>query len=200
MLKVVHQEMVLMEQPIPTGDQLQPNRLSISYKNQGFTYIGVLIILAVMMTALGAATEVWHSVMQREKEQELLFVGHQFRDAIGEYYARSGNRFPPNLEALLESSNLGPKKVRFLRKLYIDPMTGNNKWGLVTGLDAKVTGVYSLSEEKPFKTSGFINADIELEKAETYADWKFVYIPKTQRQGLANGVVNGIVRPQPRVR
>lgn len=183
-----------MEQPTPIGDPITV------CKNQGFTYIGVLIIVAVMMMALGAASEIWHSVMQREKEQELLFIGHQFRTAIGKYYALSGSRYPPNLEALLESDNTGAKKARFLRKLYIDPMTGDNKWGLVTGLDAKVTGIYSLSEEKPFKTSGFIDADIELEKAKTYSDWKFVYIVKAPAQSLPSGNVNGIVRPTPRVR
>ena len=166
-------------------------------QQQGFTYIGVLVIMAVMMMALGAASEIWHSVMQREKEQELLFIGHQFRAAIGKYYAQSGNRYPANLEVLLESNDLGvtgagAKKSRFLRKLYQDPMTNESNWGLVVGPDKRVQGIYSLSEEKPFKTTGFINADADLELAKKYSDWKFVYVPKQKGQptgSAANGTL-----------
>lgn len=155
------------------------------YHLRGFTYIGVLVILAVMMMGLGAVSQVWHSVMQREKEQELLFIGHQFRAAIGQYYAQSGGRYPPNLEALLESSDFGvtdsgTKKIRFLRKIYHDPITNQSNWGLVTGPDKRVQGIYSLSEEKPFKTTGFMNADADLELAEKYLDWQFKYVPKAK--------------------
>ena len=166
-------------------------------QQRGFTYIGVLVILAVMMMALGAASEIWHSVMQREKEQELLFIGHQFRAAIGKYYAQSGNRYPASLEVLLESNDLGvtgagAKKSRFLRKLYQDPMTNESNWGLIAGPDKRVQGIYSLSEEKPFKTTGFINADADLELAKKYSDWKFVYVPKQKGQptgSAANGTL-----------
>jgi type II secretory pathway pseudopilin PulG len=191
--------MAQMERLTLIGNTMRPKN---SINQQGFTYIGVLIIVAVMMMALGAASEIWHTVMQREKEQELLFIGHQFRSAIGKYYAQSGSRYPPSLEALLESndqgvSGSGTKKARFLRKLYPDPITGEANWGLVTGPDKRVQGVYSLSEETPYKTTGFINADADLELAETYSDWKFVYKP-VKAQGSAGGTVNGIPRPTPR--
>lgn len=177
------------------GSAMQP---IIYYKNQGFTYIGVLVILAVMMMALGAASQIWHSVMQREKEQELLFIGHQFRAAIGQYYAQSGGRYPLNLAALLESNDLGvtgagAKKSRFLRKIYQDPMINVSNWGLVTGPDKSVQGVYSLSEEKPFKTTGFINADADFELAKKYSDWQFVFKP-IRSQSPSGGIVNGIER------
>ena len=187
-LKAAPQAMAQMERHILIGNAMRPK---IHYQQQGFTYIGVLVIVAVMMMALGAASQIWHSVMKREKEQELLFIGHQFRAAIGKYYAQSGGRYPPSLDALLESSDLGVKKVRFLRKLYKDPMTGESDWGLVVGADKKITGVYSLSEEKPYKTAGFINADAELELAKTYSDWKFVYMPKPRGQSTS-GTLNGI--------
>ncbi len=188
-----------MERLTLIGNTMQPKT---SINQQGFTYIGVLIIVAVMMMALGAASEIWHTVMQREKEQELLFIGHQYRAAIGRYYAQSGSRYPPTLEALLESndqgvSGSGAKKTRFLRKLYFDPITGEANWGLVTGPDQRVQGVYSLSEEAPYKKTGFINADADLELAETYSDWKFVYKP-VKAQGSSGGTVNGIPRPSPR--
>ena len=199
--------MALMVRRTLIGNAMQPKQAHSKQpynQQQGFTYIGVLVILAVMMMALGAASEIWHSVMQREKEQELLFIGHQFRAAIGKYYVQSGNRYPENLEALLESNDLGvtgagAKKSRFLRKLYQDPMTNESHWGLVAGPDKRVQGVYSLSEEKPFKTTGFINADADLELAKKYSDWKFVYKP-VRAQAASGGMVNGIARPEPRQR
>lgn len=216
MSKVAQQGMDQMEPPILIGDTRRPASF---HSQQGFTYIGVLVIMAVMLMVMGAASEVWHSVMQHEKEQQLLFVGHQFRAAIGKYYLQSGNKYPPSLDALLESTNQGGKKVRFLRKLYQDPMTGDTQWGLVTGLDAKITGVYSLSDEKPYKTTGFSDADTKFEGAEKYSDWKFAFIPKVIRPQNLPGApvspgatvnpgaaanrsapVNGVVSPVPRVR
>jgi type II secretory pathway pseudopilin PulG len=195
-LKAAQKAMVQMERRMPIGNN--------QFGQQGFTYIGVLVIVAVMMMALGAASQIWHTVMQREKEQELLFIGHQFRAAIGKYYAQSGGRYPASLESLLEANDLGvsgsgAKKSRFLRKLYKDPMTGESDWGLVAGADKKIIGIYSLSEEKPYKSTGFITADADLELAETYSDWKFVYVPKPRGQS-AGGLVNGIPRPEPRPR
>ena len=191
--------MVLMARRTLIGKVMLPkqaHQVKPNNKQQGFTYIGVLVILAVMMMALGAVSEIWHSVMQREKEQELLFIGHQFRAAIGKYYAQSGNRYPASLEVLLESNDIGvtgagAKKSRFLRKLYQDPMTSERNWGLVTGQDKKVQGIYSLSEERPFKTTGFTNADADLELAEKYSDWKFVYKP-LRAQAPSGGIVSGI--------
>ncbi len=195
--------MVLMAQLILNGNVAKSKGCLQRMKERGFTYIGVLIVMAVMLTAMGAASEVWHVVMQQEKEQELLFVGHQFRTAIAKYYLQSGNKYPPTLEALVESDDPSGKKVHFLRKLYMDPITGNNQWGLIVGKGAGLAGIYSLSEDKPYKTAGFSDADRNLEGAEKYSDWKFVYIPPVVRGQVGAGagaVVNGFVRPVPRTK
>jgi type II secretory pathway pseudopilin PulG len=184
-----------------SGNSTQPRVLLTSYKQRGFTYIGVLVILVVMMMVMGAASEVWHNVMKREKEQELLFIGHEFRTAISQYYVKFGNKYPPSLEALVETNDLSGKKAYFLRKLYLDPITGNTQWGVVVAKGAGLAGVYSLSEEKPLKVAGFPDADAAFESAEKYSDWKFVFVPRTPRaQGGTATVVNGVVRPQPRVK
>lgn len=196
--KAVRPVMAVMERHISIGENMGTPACAL--RNQkGFTYIGVLIVLAVMLVAMGSAAQVWHTVMQRENEQELLFIGHQFRKAIAQYYVKTGNRYPPSLEVLLESADMSGRRVHYLRKIYRDPMTGDNKWGLVLGLNAAVTGVYSLSREKPIKVSGFSDADAKFEKAETYSDWKFVFIPQPVGvQNLKGTVVNGIARPAPR--
>ena len=55
----------------------------------GFTYLALLIAVALIGIGLVAASEVWSQSRQREKEQELLFIGEQFRQAIGMYYERT---------------------------------------------------------------------------------------------------------------
>jgi type II secretory pathway pseudopilin PulG len=199
--KVARLEMDLMERPIPIGNM---RWLSMgAHQQRGFTFIGVLVIMAVMLIALGAVSQVWHVVMQQEKEQELLFIGHQFRTAIGKYYTQSGNKYPLNLETLLETNDRSGRKVHYLRKIYPDPMTGESQWGLVLAQGGGLAGVYSFSEDKPFKIAGFINADSLFESAEKYSDWKFVYRPTVIRAQVGIGVgtvINGFVRPLPRTK
>lgn len=189
-----------MVQPIRNGDVVKLIRPTHAHDQQGFTYIGVLVIMFVMLLALGAVSEVWHTVMQQEKEKELLFVGHQFRAAIAKYYLQSGKKYPSSLEVLVESDAQNAKKAHFLRKLYVDPITGDGQWGLVAGQNGGVAGVYSLSEDKPYKISGFTNADIKFEGADKYSDWKFVYMPTTERVLPAKGALaNGVVQSKPRM-
>src|SRR3982074_2070613 len=52
----------------------------------GFTYIGLLIAVVVLGIALSAVGTVWRTQAQREREQELLFIGHEFQRAIAAYY------------------------------------------------------------------------------------------------------------------
>ena len=83
--------------------------------------------------------------------------------------------FPQKLEDLL----LDPRQIgaqRYLRKIYRDPMTGQAEWALFVVSD-RITGVYSMSQETPLKSSNFRLADKAFEGAEKYGDWKFVYTP-----------------------
>jgi hypothetical protein len=59
---------------------------------------------------------------QRDKEQLLIDRGEQYKRAI-QLYVRKYSRFPPDVDALEKTQNL-----RFLRKQYVDPMTGKNEW------------------------------------------------------------------------
>jgi hypothetical protein len=63
-----------------------------------------------------------------------------------------------------------------LRRVYPDPITGSEKWGIVPSPDGGIAGVFSLSDERPLKVAGFVT-DKKFEDAERYADWKFVYTP-----------------------
>lgn len=151
----------------------------MSRPNQaGFTYLAALFLIVVMGVVLAAIGKMWGTAQQREKERELLFVGNQFRQAIGLYYQRSpgGQKtFPLKLEDLLLDSRQ-PGVQRYLRKIYRDPMTGQAEWAVFVVND-RITGVYSMSQETPLKSSNFRLADKKFEGAEKYGDWKFVYTP-----------------------
>src|SRR5262245_62344795 len=100
---------------------------------RGFTYLSLLIIVAITAGALAAAGAIHSQASQREKERELLFVGEQFRQAIALYYWRTpggAHQYPQSLEALLEDKRW-PVTQRYLRRIYRDPLTGTTDWGVV---------------------------------------------------------------------
>lgn len=146
----------------------------------GFTYLGLLLVIIVMGVILGSAMEVWHTSVQREKERELIFVGNQFRMAIGLYYL-SHAKYPHNLEDMLKDPQYAYTK-RYLRKLYRDPMTGSNEWGVVRGANGGIVGVHSLSEKAPIKIAGFGVTGNSFDGAVKYSEWVFAY---RQRQVIA---------------
>jgi len=137
----------------------------------GFTYIGLLILVAMMGIGLTLASELWQTAQKREKEQELLFVGNQFRRALAMYSA-VGTGSPRKLEELLKDPRI-PGVRRYLRKIYRDPITGGTEWGLVKGPGDIITGVYSLSNEEPIKQSEFSPVDQAFKGKKKYSEWVF---------------------------
>jgi type II secretory pathway pseudopilin PulG len=153
--------------------------MSAGRRQQGFTLAGALIVLAVAGAGMAAYGEIASHAAQREKEQELLFIGNQFRQAIGSYYERTPGavkQFPPNLEALLQDKRY-PMPQRHLRRVYSDPMTGKADWGTVPAPGGGIMGVYSLSETPPVKSGGFARRDQTFGDAQRYSDWQFTYVP-----------------------
>ncbi|MEN6585110.1 MAG: type II secretion system protein [Sulfuricella sp.] len=151
---------------------------------KGFTYIALLIFVAIMGVVLASVGEVWHMAAQREKERELLFVGDQFRRALNQYsrHASGGSgRYPMSLQDLLKDPRT-PATQRYLRKIYRDPITGSSEWGLVKGPSGEILGVYSLSEDEPIKKRNFRLADASFEDKMKYSDW--VFMSKVVRFGI----------------
>lgn len=145
----------------------------------GFAYIALLIVVAAMGAGLAALGTVWHSVQQRDKERELLFVGEQYRRAIERYYLATpgAGKYPASLEALLQDER-SPAIRRHLRKPYRDPLTNAREWGIVNAPEGGIMGVYSLSRETPLKRAHFpLSLGWDDGKA-SYAEWQFVYRPQ----------------------
>jgi type II secretory pathway pseudopilin PulG len=143
---------------------------------KGFTYIGLLIVISIAGIGMSTVGVVWQTEMRREREIELLHIGTEFREAISSYRdATPGGikQNPIKLEDLILDKRL-PIIKRHLRKLYHDPITNSNKWGLVKEQGA-IVGVYSLSQLQPIKTSGFPPEYEVFGEAGTYQDWQFKY-------------------------
>ena len=156
-------------------------------RDAGFTYVGLLLAIVFFgMGSVGVA-RVLASSERGDRERELLFVGAQFRAAIGAYYSSGpgGSRYPESLEQLLADPRF-PTVVRHLRRIYPDPVSGKIEWGLVMAPQGGIMGVFSLSEREPMKRAHFEPPNQALNDAvllaETgdghrysYRDWQFVH-------------------------
>lgn len=153
----------------------------VSYRlhNSGFTYVGILILIAIIGLASAATIQVGSVLQRREAEQELLEIGMEFLNALTSYANASPPgqlRAPKTLQELLKDPR-SPQPKRHLRKLYSDPLTGKEEWGIVNSPDgAGIIGVYSLSEASPIKIGNFDVAFKGFEDKKSYRDWKFIAV------------------------
>jgi len=146
----------------------------------GFTFLWLLFLIAGLGVGMAAVGTLWHTAAQREKEKQLLFVGNEYRRAIESFLkiplpAGQQARLPQSLDELL----LDPRfqhTVRHLRRLYTDPITGNNEWGLLKDAKGGIGGVFSLSELTPFKKQNFPSAYEDFVDKSEYRQWVFATI------------------------
>jgi general secretion pathway protein G len=116
-----------------------PKNIS-SPKTRGFTLIELIVATAILVILTGMALPLARVTIKREREHELRRDLWEVRDAIdrskdaadrGAFQTKVGTEgYPPDLETLVNGLDVGGKKVRFLRRIPVDPMTGTNEWGL----------------------------------------------------------------------
>lgn len=92
---------------------------------EGFLLIAVLFLLALLLFALATAAPRVTQDLRRDREQETIHRGMQYARAIQLYYRKFGH-YPVSIDELLSSNNM-----RFLRRKYVDPMTGKDDWRLI---------------------------------------------------------------------
>ena len=153
----------------------------------GFTYVGLLIAVVILGVSLSAVGTVWRTQAQREREQELLFIGREFQAAIAAYYRSNAGglrQFPQDINDLLEDKRW-PEPKHHLRRLYADPMTGAQDWTILRIDTLGITGVASSSKALPLKKAGFPVDEEAFKDATCYCDWKFEYVPRSVRRRVA---------------
>ena len=145
-------------------------------RQQGFTYLGLVILLAIMGLVGAAALKVDALLARAAAEQELLEAGAAFSAALDSYAAATPQgqpTQPPTLQDLLKDNRF-PTIRRHLRKIFVDPISGKADWGITyVGDKVGVIGVYSLSQGQPLKLANFDERFQNFENKTHYADWKF---------------------------
>lgn len=106
----------------------------------GLTLVELIVTVAILSILASAALPLTRFTVKREKERELRYDLWEMRDAIDHYKdaAERGGiqtkvdsfNYPPDLQTLVDGVDIQGKKVRFLRKIPVDPMTGNTDWGM----------------------------------------------------------------------
>jgi type II secretory pathway pseudopilin PulG len=99
----------------------------------GFTLVLVVLLVALVLIALAVAAPVVAKDLERQREVEAEHRGEEYVRAIRLYY-RKFHTYPPSMEALEGTNN-----VRFLRKRYIDPLTGKDDWRIIHVGENKTT-------------------------------------------------------------
>lgn len=155
--------------------------LSARYQlgTKGFTYISLLILIAMIAIATTATVSVADLVRRRAAEEDLLYVGKQYIKAIMEYElytpANHPSRAPSRLEDLLKDPRQAGVK-RYLRQLYPDPITGKLDWQLIPAPGGGIMGIKSASCAPTIKRS-FSSGDwMYLDGKRRYCDWIFSYV------------------------
>jgi type II secretory pathway pseudopilin PulG len=138
-------------------------------------------MVAVLMIAL---TRWWQAEARREKERELLWVGSQFRTALAGYAAATPagtSPRPTTLAELLRDERDGTVR-RHLRRMYVDPLTASDAWGIVRAEDGTVLAVHSRSETRPLDANGSSPRFHRFAGTTRYSEWQFGVLPVPPRQ------------------
>jgi len=106
----------------------------------GFTLLELIIATAILLILSTMAVPMARLTIKREKERRLRADLWEMRDAVDRYKMDADRNafqtkvdsqgYPPDLETLVKGVDVQGKKIRYLRKVPIDPMTGTNEWGL----------------------------------------------------------------------
>ncbi len=141
-------------------------------QGRGFSFIELLVVTSIILVLAGAAMPLARITIQRQREIELRRALREMRTAIDKYkdavdqgqIGGTDNQlgsegYPPDLETLVEGvtavGDASGRKLKFLRRIPVDPMTRSPEWGLRSYQDApdarswggkNVFDVYSRSE------------------------------------------------------
>lgn len=144
-------------------------------RHSGFTYPVVLVAIVVLTVAADTASELVSAQVRRDMEEELLFRGMAYREAIRSYYAAVPGQpaYPRSIEDLLSDPRFPLR--RHLRQAYADPAGG--PWRLILAEGGRIMGVASRSDRPPLRRAHLPNALSQYSEAKRLSEWEFVFLP-----------------------
>jgi general secretion pathway protein G len=114
--------------------------ISVPAGERGLTLVELIVTMFILSILASAVLPVARFQVKRQKERELRRDLWMMRDAIDKYKDAAdrgafqtkvdSQNYPPDLETLVTGVDVQGKKLRFLRKIPIDPMTGQADWGM----------------------------------------------------------------------
>jgi general secretion pathway protein G len=136
--------------PILQSEKLRPRR---GRGERGLTLVELIVTTAILAILAGVALPVTRFQVKREKERELRRELWEMRDAIDHYKDAAdkgafqtkidSQNYPPDLNALVTGVDVQGKKLRFLRKIPVDPMTNKAEWGMRSMKDDPTSDSFS---------------------------------------------------------
>jgi general secretion pathway protein G len=125
----------------------------VSPGQRGLTLIELMVTITILSILAGAAYPIARFQYKRQQERELRYDLWMMRDAIDRYKDAAdkgafqtkvdSQNYPPDLQTLVDGVDVQGKKLRFLRRIPVDPMTGKAEWGLRSMKDDPDSDSYS---------------------------------------------------------
>ena len=113
---------------------------AVPKQERGLTLVELIVTVTILSILASAAVPVTMFTVKRERERELRHDLWEMRDAIDHYKDAAdmhafqtkvdSQNYPPDLDTLVNGVEVQTKKVKFLRRIPVDPMTGKAEWGL----------------------------------------------------------------------
>ncbi len=119
---------------------------------RGLTLVELIVTVAILAILAAGAAPIARYKVKRDKERELKYDLWTMRDAIDKYKDAAdrgafqtkvdSQNYPPDLETLVNGVDVQSKKVKFLRRIPVDPMTGKAEWGMRSMQDDPTSDSY----------------------------------------------------------
>src|ERR1700746_3694130 len=124
-----------------------------SRREGGYILLSVMLLVTLMMLVLTIELPRIAQQIKREKEEELIHRGNEYRSAIRKFFRKFG-RYPLSIDQLENTNN-----IRFLRKRYKDPFTGKDDWRLLHPGEVQLNAL-NQTQAAPGQPTGQSTSDI----------------------------------------